>query len=82
MADIVPSVPTQWMGYHHVPTEIFQIDHFDSASNTTHRVYKKCDGSGEDPTCHASMCSHGVCRSIVDHYQYMGISMLNTHGAC
>lgn len=82
MADIVPSVPTRWMGYHHVPTEIFQMDHFDKSTNRTMMTFKECDGTGEDPTCHAAMCRFGVCKSIVDHYKYLGIAMLNPHDNC
>jgi hypothetical protein len=31
-----------------------------------------CDDSGEDPTCHASVCHLGLCTSVADHLTYLG----------
>lgn len=82
MYDIVPSVPTTWMGYHHVDLEIFQRDYIDSNTNSSCRSYHVCDGSGEDPHCHASMCRLGLCTSLSDHTEYLGIAMHANKSAC
>lgn len=34
-----------------------------------------CDESGEDPTCHNSACTLGLCTSIADHLLYMDAHM-------
>ena len=34
-----------------------------------------CDDSGEDPTCHNSVCYLGLCTSIADHMEYLGAHM-------
>lgn len=75
MHDIVPSLPPTLLGYHHVSHEIFQKDVVDPATKKTCKTYTVCDGSGEDPKCHASMCSYGLCRSMSDHTTYLGIAM-------
>lgn len=59
--DIVPHLPMEIMGFHHVATEVW----YDEA-NTSHKV---CDGSGEDPTCSDSVLGD----SIEDHLYYMGM---------
>eukprot|EP00613_Pedinella_sp_CCMP2098_P045947 CAMPEP_0171838434 /NCGR_PEP_ID=MMETSP0992-20121227/12760_1 /TAXON_ID=483369 /ORGANISM="non described non described, Strain CCMP2098" /LENGTH=288 /DNA_ID=CAMNT_0012454815 /DNA_START=14 /DNA_END=881 /DNA_ORIENTATION=+ len=41
--DMVPHVPQEFMGYHHVSTEVY----YDEPST----AYKVCDGSGEDDNC-------------------------------
>jgi hypothetical protein len=70
--DIVPSVPPTWVGFHHAPTEAWQVD-FGGAG-----VVGLCDGSGEDPRCHDSVCYLGLCTSVADHLEYMGAPMLHT----
>eukprot|EP00873_Tetraselmis_striata_P027759 jgi/Tetstr1/448023/TSEL_035324.t1 len=69
-SDIVPSVPTYVMGFHHLPREIWLVD----IATDTKDFYGSpiqaavlCDGSGEDPTCHASQCYLGLCTSAYDH---------------
>lgn len=34
-----------------------------------------CDESGEDPSCHNSVCHLGMCTSVADHLTYMGAHM-------
>jgi hypothetical protein len=74
--DIVPSVPLQIMGFHHVPTEIWQVD-FDGQ-----HVLGICDESGEDPLCHNSVCYLGLCTSVADHMQYLGAHMYHRIPGC
>lgn len=60
--DIVPHVPTNDMGFHHMPREVWQTD-----ENT----YTMCDNSGED-----HYCSWGVKvtdYSFSDHTRYFDI---------
>ncbi|DBA78087.1 TPA: hypothetical protein ACH3X2_008060 [Trebouxia sp. C0005] len=72
--DIVPSVPPQYVGFHHVAREVWQLD---GEKYFGTKVYLPwvCDGSGEDPVCHNSVCFLGLCTSITDHMQYMGAHM-------
>lgn len=72
--DIVPSVPPQYVGFHHVAREVWQLD---GEKYFGTKVYLPwvCDGSGEDPVCHNSVCFMGLCTSITDHMQYMGAHM-------
>lgn len=72
--DIVPSVPPQFVGFHHVAREVWQLD---GAKYFGTKVYLPwvCDGSGEDPVCHNSVCFMGLCTSIADHMHYMGADM-------
>ncbi|KAK9837014.1 hypothetical protein WJX81_007212 [Elliptochloris bilobata] len=69
--DIVPAWPPTWVGFHHVATEIWQVD-FGLGS-----VLGVCDDSGEDPRCHNSVCFLGLCTSISDHLLYLGAHMYN-----
>ena len=39
------------------------------------QVVTVCDGSGEDPACHNSVCWLGLCTSVSDHLHYMGAHM-------
>lgn len=61
-ADIVPHLPLEAMGFHHVSTEVWYNE--DSSS------FKVCDGSGEDPTCSDSL---PLPISISDHLEYLGL---------
>lgn len=65
--DIVPSVPLQIMGFHHIAQEVWIVT-FEVGPN----IISMCDGSGEDPACHNSVCYLGLCTSIVDHLNYLG----------
>ena len=40
-----------------------------------------CDDSGEDPTCHNSVCYLGLCTSIADHMEYLGAHMYHRRAA-
>lgn len=65
--DIVPHLPLDdmfWLGYAHVPTEVFY-----DAESTTATV---CDGSGEDQNC-SDKCT--LCNSIADHLYYLNTSV-------
>ncbi|MEW5299856.1 MAG: hypothetical protein WDW36_002830 [Sanguina aurantia] len=68
--DIVPSVPLQYMGFHHVSNEVWLVDVESSAGSETKVLM--CDESGEDPSCHNSACYLGLCTSVMDHLTYMG----------
>lgn len=70
--DIVPSVPLQIMGFRHVPREVWQVDF------AGHEALTICSDSGEDPTCHDSMCYLGLCTSIADHLVYLGAHMYHS----
>lgn len=63
--DVVPSVPTRLMGFHHVPTEVFYADENKSSVAAAPRV---CDGGGEDLTCFDSEWTH---TSVLDHLYYL-----------
>ena len=76
--DIVPSVPPQYVGFHHVSREVWQLDG-EKYFGTKAYLPWVCDGSGEDSLCHNSVCFLGLCTSIVDHMQYLGAHMFH-HG--
>eukprot|EP00890_Picochlorum_soloecismus_P005060 jgi/Picsp_1/5555/NSC_02914-R1_alpha beta-hydrolase domain-containing protein len=64
--DVVPSVPPQYMGFSHVAQEIWVVDF-----NYQKTLVGICDGSGEDPKCHNSVCHLGLCSSLADHLLYL-----------
>lgn len=64
--DIVPSLPPVYMGFRHSAQEIWIVDRFVDF----HTLVGFCDGSGEDPKCHASVCHLGLCSSLMDHLLY------------
>lgn len=68
--DIVPSVPPQLFGFHHVSREVWLVD-VEDAGDVQQRVVV-CDDTGEDPTCHNSACRLGLCTSVADHLLYFG----------
>ncbi|BDA47587.1 Lipase at C-terminar half [Coccomyxa sp. Obi] len=74
--DIVPSWPPQWVGFHHLPREVWQVD-FGVAG-----VLGVCDKEGEDPRCHNSVCYLGLCTSVADHLIYLGSHMYNGSPSC
>jgi hypothetical protein len=41
-----------------------------------------CDPSGEDPTCHDSVCYLGLCTSVSDHLLYLGRRFYHTDREC
>merc|ERR1711916_60900 len=61
--DIVPHLPPQWVGFHHVKTEVW--------ANEDQDVLKVCDGSGEDPSCSDSVYGD----SVEDHLHYLNVTM-------
>ena len=46
------------------------------------QVLGVCDGSGEDPRCHNSVCYLGLCTSVSDHLLYLGAHMYNGIPSC
>lgn len=65
--DIVPSVPPGYMGFHHLAHEIWVVDLLLEGRT----LVGVCDGSGEDPRCHNSVCHLGLCTSVADHLLYL-----------
>jgi len=65
--DIVPHLPVQQMGYHHVQEEVW----FDTATH-----YKICDTTGEDPKCSNSV----LVPDVPDHDLYLNINL--HQGSC
>jgi len=79
--DIVPTVPWITMGFWHSAQEVFQYEQAVSLGSV-YTTYRICDGSGEDPKGHNSMCPFGFgCRSVHDHYVYLNTIMEND-GTC
>jgi predicted lipase len=72
--DIVPSVPPQLFGFHHVSREVWLVD-VASGDGIIEQQLIVCDDSGEDPTCHNSACRLGLCTSVADHLLYLGAHM-------
>eukprot|EP00755_Sulcionema_specki_P024945 Sspe_Gene.82218::Locus_53875_Transcript_1_2_Confidence_0.400_Length_1173::g.82218::m.82218 len=58
--DIVPHLPLEDMGFHHVGREVWEMKN---------KTYVMCDGSGEDPTCSDSIIGD----SVSDHLSYMEV---------
>lgn len=65
--DIVPSLPPGYMGFYHVAQEVWVVDLFTGGKT----IVGICDGSGEDPLCHNSVCHLGLCSSVADHLLYL-----------
>eukprot|EP01062_Namystynia_karyoxenos_P037986 TRINITY_DN2761_c0_g2_i1.p2 TRINITY_DN2761_c0_g2~~TRINITY_DN2761_c0_g2_i1.p2 ORF type:complete len:408 (+),score=126.19 TRINITY_DN2761_c0_g2_i1:104-1225(+) len=63
--DIVPHVPTNNMGFHHLPREIWETGDGEGQ-------YTMCDNDGEDHTC--SWQIDPTKYDVNDHYGYMGDS--------
>jgi len=67
---MIPSLPPMYMGFAHVPQEVWLVDVVPSRT-----LVGVCDGSGEDPRCHRGACSvfgvGAVCVSLVDHLGYL-----------
>lgn len=85
--DVVPSVPLQLMGFHHVSREVWAVD-VEAPSGATapgdepQEKLLLCDESGEDPSCHNSACYLGLCTSVADHLVYLGIHMYQDSDEC
>ena len=80
--DIVPSFPLAFFGYHHFAREVWELPRNVSQAAETSARFRICNGSGEDPACHASDCLFGVCRSLFDHLHYLGKHMYHRTGEC
>lgn len=81
--DMVPSVPLQLMGFQHVAREVWEVDVEDpSSAGNVRRKLLLCDGTGEDPSCHNSACYLGLCTSIIDHLEYLGLHMYQDSDEC
>ncbi|EGD72617.1 hypothetical protein PTSG_04353 [Salpingoeca rosetta] len=65
--DIVPHLPLEAMGFHHIATEVFYKEQF-SGPESLH----ECNGSGEDPDCSDQF---NVDISISDHLNYLGFTV-------
>lgn len=68
--DLVPHVPTEWMGFRHIGPEVFY--------NEVASSYTVC-ADGEDKHCSDSL---GFTTSIQDHLYYMNISMGRGEAMC
>ena len=77
------------------PGEFTPQQHADDISDNTRFVCAKdgsaqewnfefriCDGSGEDPQCHDSLCYWTPCHSLQDHIYYLGKHMYHKVGEC
>jgi len=64
--DIVTSIPTKFMGYYHVSTQIWY-------ENTESDQYYQCDGSGEDPYCFGIKFKINEFPQVKYHLNYFGI---------
>uniref|UniRef100_A0A061RNW9 Alpha beta-hydrolase n=1 Tax=Tetraselmis sp. GSL018 TaxID=582737 RepID=A0A061RNW9_9CHLO len=79
MNDVVPSLPIRAMGFHHLRREVWLADiRFETQRffSSPVQVPVVCDGSGEDPLCHAGQCTLGLCTSVYNHvHGYFGLFM-------
>ena len=69
--DIVPHVPEEFMGYQHVPSEVWYEEGYSAGTS-----YTICNDSvdGEDDSC-SNSCSPFSCTSTSDHLLYLGTPM-------
>mmetsp|Transcript_14208 Transcript_14208/g.37705 ORF Transcript_14208/g.37705 Transcript_14208/m.37705 type:complete len:505 (-) Transcript_14208:62-1576(-) len=82
--DIVPSLPPEYLGFHHVSREVWQHPMQlppISPTITSRTIYEICDGSGEDLACHDGQCLMGLCHSVSDHLMYFNQVQLSG-GSC
>lgn len=77
--DIVPTVPPQWLGFHHVAREVWSVDRPPEASPGPGQPAgfdnHVCDDTGEDPHCSDSACLFEICLSVSDHLTYLNVTM-------
>jgi len=66
--DIVPHLPLELLGFHHIATEVWEVG----------GKLKVCNKSGEDPNCSDSVWV----LSIPDHASYMGFDLLDGWPDC
>uniref|UniRef100_A0A7S0VBB5 Fungal lipase-type domain-containing protein n=1 Tax=Polytomella parva TaxID=51329 RepID=A0A7S0VBB5_9CHLO len=80
--DVVPSVPLQVMGFHHVAREAWIVDMATRDGTYINQKVLMCDDTGEDPSCHNSACLLRICTSVADHLFYLGIHMYADSTEC
>ena len=81
--DIVPSLPSSHvLGYHHFAREVWQLPRSQLDDSVKQMQFRVCDGSGEDPSCHDSVCFLGLCHSLKDHLHYLGQHMYHRASEC
>lgn len=80
--DVVPSLPPQLMGFHHTAREVWLVDATGPGGTEIDQKVLMCDDSGEDPSCHDSACMMGLCTSVADHLDYLGIHMYRDDTEC
>ena len=74
--DIVPSVPFEHMGFHHIAREVWERTVRVGRTPFAISVEITCNESGEDVHCQDSLCkSPGACDSIADHLTYLGVPL-------
>lgn len=73
--DIVPHLPQQFLGYNHIPHEIWYTE-----DNMITTICLDTKNYEEDPEC-SNSCGPLHCTSISDHLNYMNISM-GSDGDC
>ena len=73
--DIVPHLPQQFLGYDHIPQEIWYNEY-----NMITTICHDTENYEEDPQC-SNSCGPLHCTSISDHLNYMNISM-GSDGYC
>lgn len=68
--DMIPSLPPMYMGFSHIPQEVWLVDVVPSRT-----LVGICDDSGEDARCHRGACSvfgvGSICVSLADHLGYL-----------
>lgn len=72
--------PCPPLPHRHVSREVWLVD-VDSQRGLKQERIIVCDESGEDPTCHSSVCHLGLCTSIADHLVYLSARMF-AHAEC
>ena len=68
--DIVPHMPAEKTGYHHVAQEVWY--------NEESTAFQVCDISGEDSSC-SNTCAPLHCTSIDDHLIYLALPLGSDH---
>ncbi len=68
--DMIPGLPPMYMGFSHIPREVWLVDVVPSRT-----LVGICDDSGEDARCHRGACSvfglGSICVSLADHLGYL-----------
>ena len=68
--DMIPSLPPVYMGFSHIPQEVWLVDVVPSRT-----LVGICDDWGEDERCHLGACNvfgvDSICVSLADHLGYL-----------